>query len=209
MTTRSRITRIFAIAAALVLPAGMAGAQIIDRILAVVDGVIIMQSDVTMAMRLGLVPARSPADPTAQTLDALIERRLILEEVDRYAPPDPADADVDRHLAGIRGRAGSRFDTILLESGISLDQLRRHVRDDLRLEAYLLQRFGAMQPTDDEIAQWYRDHQAALTTNAAAAPLESVREDVRAQLIAERRSATIRDWLSGLRRRANINVLRR
>jgi len=28
-------------------------------------------------------------------------------------------------------------------------------------------------------------------------------------LIAERRGATIRDWLSGLRRRANINVLTR
>ena len=30
--------------------------EIIDRILAVVDGAIIMQSDVTMAMRLALVP---------------------------------------------------------------------------------------------------------------------------------------------------------
>jgi len=205
----TRIVASLAIATALAVPAVTGGAQIIDRILAVVDGAIIMQSDVTMAMRLGLVPARSATDPTAETLGALIDRRLILEEVDRYAPPDPADVDVDRHLADIRARAGSKFDTVLLESGISPDQLRRHVRDDLRIEAYLQQRFGAMQPTEDEIAQWYRDHQAAFTTNGVAAPLESVRETVRTQLIAERRGATIRDWLSGLRRRANINVLTR
>ncbi len=148
--------------------AGTAGGEIIDRIVAVVDGAIIMQSDVTMALRLGLVPASAAADPIAAPLDALIERRLILEEVGRYAPPDPPDADVDRRLADIRTRAGARFDSILVESGISVDQLRRHIRDDLRIESYLQQRFGSIQA-----------------------------------------STTIRDWLAGLRKRANVNVLPR
>jgi hypothetical protein len=151
----------------LALTATVSSAEIIDRILAVVDGAIIMQSDVTMAVRLGLVPSASPADPITVPLDSLIERRLILEEVDRYAPPDPPDAQVDRQLADIRARAGAGFDSILIESGISVEQLRRHVRDDLRMEAYLQQRFGTMQP-----------------------------------------SAT-RDWIAGLRRRANVNVLPR
>ena len=144
------------------------GAEIIDRILAVVDGAIIMQSDVTMAVRLGLVPRSAAADSLAAPLDALIERRLMLEEVDRYAPPDPPDADVDRHLADIRTRAGAGFDSILRDSGISVDQLRRYVRDDLRIESYLQQRFGSTQP-----------------------------------------STTIRDWIDGLRKRANVNVLPR
>jgi len=185
------------------------GAEIIDRILAVVDGAIIMQSDVTMAVRLGLVPGSAAADPLAAPLDALIERRLMLEEVDRYAPPDPPDADVDRRLADIRTRAGAGFDSILTDSGISVDQLRRHVRDDLRVESYLQQRFGTMQPSDDEIAQYYRDHQAAFTRNGVVTPLENVRDVVRTELIAERRSVTIRDWIAGLRKRANVNVLPR
>ena len=145
----------------------VSGAEIIDRILAVVDGAIIMQSDVTMAVRLGLVPSASPADPITVPLDSLIERRLILAEVDRYAPPDPPDAQVDRQLTDIRSRAGAGFDSILLESGISVEQLRRHIRDDLRMEAYLQQRFGTTQPS------------------------------------------AIRDWIAGLRRRANVNVLPR
>jgi len=183
--------------------------EVIDRILAVVDGAIIMQSDVTIAVRLGLVPAASGPDPIAAPLDALIERRLILEEVDRYAPPDPADAEIDRHLADIRARAAARFDPILAESGISVEQLRRHVRDDLRMEAYLQQRFGSMQPSDDEIAQYYREHQAGFMRNGAVAPLDEVREAVRTELIAQRRRSTIRDWIAGLRRRGNVNVLPR
>jgi|SRR4051812_16212072 hypothetical protein len=191
------------------LVAAAAPAEIIDRILAVVDGAIIMQSDVAVAVRLSMVPAASGADPIPAALDALIERRLILEEVDRYAPPDPADADIDRRVSEIRTRAGARFDTVLLESGLSVEQLRRQVRDDLRIESYLQQRFGAMQPSDDEIAQYYREHQAAFTRDGTVTPLDAVRERVRAALIADRRSATIRDWITGLRRRANVNVLPR
>jgi hypothetical protein len=191
------------------LLAAAAPAEIIDRILAVVDGAIIMQSDVAAAVRLSMVPATSAADPIPAALDALIERRLILEEVDRYAPPDPADADIDRRVSEIRTRTGARFDTVLLESGLSVEQLRRQVRDDLRIESYLQQRFGAMQPSDDEIAQYYREHQAAFTRDGTVAPLDAVRERVRGALIADRRSATIRDWITGLRRRANVNVLPR
>jgi hypothetical protein len=197
------------LAAVVWLLAAAAPAEIIDRILAVVDGAIIMQSDVTAALRLSMVPATSAADPIPAALDALIERRLILEEVDRYAPPDPADADIDRRVAEIRTRAGARFDTVLLESGLSVEQVRRQIRDDLRIESYLQQRFGAMQPSDDEMAQYYREHQAAFTRDGTVAPLDAVREQVRAALIADRRSATIREWITGLRRRANVNVLPR
>jgi hypothetical protein len=203
------------IAASLILAgvlasASVAGAgEIIDRILAVVDGAIIMQSDVAVALRLGMVPASAAADPTAAALDALIERRLILAEVDRYAPPDPPEAEVDRHFAEIRARAGASFDPTLVECGVSVDQLRRHVRDDLRIDAYLMQRFGSTQPSDEEILAYYRSHQAAYTKNGTVQPLTDVREDVRTAIITEKRNATIRDWVTGLRRRSNVNVLPR
>jgi len=194
---------------AVTLAAGPGRAEIIDRILAVVDGAVIMQSDVTMAVRLGLVPAASTVDPISAPLNALIERRLILEEVDRYAPPDPPEAEIDQDLAEIRARAGARFESVLVESGMSVEQLRRHVRDDRRMEAYLQQRFGTMQPSDNEIAQHYRDHQTAFMRNGIVVPLEEVRDLVRAEVMAERRATTIREWITGLRRRANVNVLPR
>ena len=200
-----------------------ARAQIIDRILAVVDGVIIMQSDVAAAIRLNRVPSAGPStssgssrassgdagDPTAAALDRLIERQLILAEVDRYAPSDPAEADIDRHLSDLRSRAGAEFDRILLLSGIGVEQLRREVRDDLRIQAYLQQRFGAIQPTEEEILQYYRDHPASFSVNGTVRSFADAHDVARAALIAERRGETIRDWMSDLRRRANVTVLPR
>lgn len=184
-------------------------AEIIDRILAVVDGALVTQSDVSVAVRLGLVPAAAAPDPVSAALDALIERRLMLAEVDRYAPPPPPEADVDRQVADIRARAGTEFDAILLQCGISVDQLRRQIRDDLRIDAYLQQRFGAMQPSEEEILQYYRDHTAAFSQSGAVRPFNDVHDVAKAALVAERRGGTIRDWLSGLRKRANVNVLPR
>ena len=201
-----------------------ARAQIIDRILAVVDGVIIMQSDVAAAIQLHRVPSAGgpstgsgssrassgdAADPTAAALDRLIERQLILAEVDRYAPPDPAEADIDRHLSDLRSQAGAEFDRILLLSGIRVEQLRREVRDDLRIQAYLQQRFGAIQPTEEEILQYYRDHPASFSVNGTVRSFDDAHDVARAALIAERRGETIRDWMSDLRRRANVTVLPR
>ena len=204
-----RLPGFLLLAAWLVSATVVVRAEIIDRILAVVDGAIVMQSDVAAAVRLGLVPAAGAPDPVAAALDALIERRLILSEVDRYAPPDPSDVEIDRHLADIKARAGSQFDAILLQTGMAADQLRREVRDDLRIEAYLQQRFGGVLPTEEEILQYYRDHPVEFTQNGTVRSFDVAHDGARASLVGERRGATIREWVAGLRRRANVNVLPR
>lgn len=187
----------------------LAHAEIIDRILAVVNGALIMQSDVKLAVSLGLAPQSTATDAAAVPLDALIERRLVLEEVDRYAPPEPAAADVDRRFAEVQGRAAGAFDAILRDSGISPEQLRRQLRDDLRIDAYLQQRFGGVQPSEGEIQQYYQDHQPSFTRNGSVRALDEVRDGIRAELVAIQRTAMIKDWIAGLRRRATINVLPR
>jgi hypothetical protein len=197
------------VAMGLVLGIGLAGAEVIDRILAVVDGALITQSDAAAAIRLGLV--RLPGDPLPAVVDRLIERQLVLREVDRYAPPDPAEADVDRALDEIRTRPGSpsQFEAILQQTGIGLEQLRRLVRDDLRIESYLQQRFGAIQPTEEEILQYYREHAAEFSQGGVLRPFEEAHDIVKAALVAARRAATIGEWVTDLRRRADVNVLLR
>jgi hypothetical protein len=189
---------------ATVSAADRAAAEIIDRLLAVVDGGPITQSDVSGAIRLGLVAVPAVPDPVPPVLERLIERRLMLVEVDRYAPPDPAEADVDRGLEAVRTRVGpAALDVSLAQTGSGLDQLRRFLRDDLRIQSYLQQRFGAIQPTESDVAQYYRDHAAEFGGRS----LQQVHDSVAAALTKERRDAVIRDWVMGLRRRANITVL--
>ena len=200
------LSRVLLVTVGIVLAIGMARAEVIDRIVAVVDGALITQSDVTAAIKLGLV--REPADPLTAVVNRLIERRLMLKEVDRYAPPDPPGADVARMMFEIQARAGSpaQFDAILLQTGIGFDQLRRHVRDDLRIESYLQQRFGAVQPTEEEILQYYREHAAEFSQGGVLRPFEEAHDVVKAAIVAQRRAATVRDWLADLRRRANVNI---
>ncbi len=200
----TRLAGCVAIACLLVATAGwgVASSEIVDRVLAVVDGAIITQSDVAGASRLGL--EGGPGATVAEVRDALIERRLILAEVDRYAPADPAEADVDRALDALRARLGAApLDTILRETGGSIEQLRRQLRDTLRIEFYMQQRFGTIQPSELEIAQYYRTHAAEFGSRSLA----EARDAIAAVLARERRDALVKEWVAGLRRRANINIL--
>jgi hypothetical protein len=119
---------------------------IIDRIMAVVGTDPIMLSDVTAATEFHQidVPAGT-ADPTAYVLEQLIRRALILDEVDRFQPPMPDDVEITRRVDDLERRAGSpvAFQRALAVTGMTRDQLRRYIRDDLRIRTYLLQRFGA------------------------------------------------------------------
>ena len=81
-----------------------ARAETIDRVLAVVAGQLITLSDVTAAADLGLQAADGAADPVRAVLSKLIDRELILAEVDRYAPAEPAADEVDREVERVRGR---------------------------------------------------------------------------------------------------------
>ena len=67
--------------------------------------------------------------------------------------------------------------------------------------------FGAsLAPTEDEIVQTSA-HESAFTAGGTLRPLAQVRDAVRDALVAERRATLLRDWLAGLRRRADVNVL--
>ena len=82
--------------------------EVIDRIMAVVLQQPILLSDVNAALSLQLVEV--PPDTTnrlAVALDRLVERTLMLSEVERYQPPEPAAAEIDARIAEIARRVGS------------------------------------------------------------------------------------------------------
>jgi len=185
-------------------------AEVIDRILATVGGGLVLQSDAVAAVRLGFVQVPAGREPLQWTLDRLIERRLMLIEVDRFGPPEPPLLEIDRRVQQVDERIGSgeRLDAILRETGLSVEQLRLYVRDDLRIEAYIQQRFGAtFQPSEEDILAYYREHSAEFTRDGTLQPFAEARAAARAAVVAQLRAAAVRDWISGLRRRTEVNVL--
>lgn len=131
-------------------------AEIIDRIMAVAASQPITLSDIVAARQFQLidVPAGT-SDPTGYVLDRLIERNLMLTEVDRFQPPEPDATEIARRLDQMQARTGSAgdFEKGLAVTGTTREQLRRFVRDSLRLETYLNQRFGTLiDPTERQAA---------------------------------------------------------
>ena len=196
---------------AALIGAGRTSAEVIDRVMAVVIVQPILLSDVNAAMLLGLVqPQLNAPDPIASVLDRLIERQLMLAEVDRYQPPEPATQAIDARVTEIERRFGSpqKLDAVLAATGMSRDRLRQDIRDELRIATYLNQRFGASaEPSDDDVLAYYREHQSEFTSGGRPMPFEAAANVIRLRLGQQRRQTLINEWLAALRRRADVRVL--
>jgi len=142
--SRYGLTALLALTLALVSNA-VASAEVIDRVLAVVGGQLITLTDVTAARDLRLVAPEATADPIRSILTRLIDRELVLAEVERYAPPEPTAEAVDDEVGRVRARfeSAEAFEAALVRSGIDDRHLRETLRQDLRIRAYLDQRFSA------------------------------------------------------------------
>ena len=178
--------------------------ELLDRTVALVGGQPITLSDVRAAIALGLVEdgQATIADVTAQ----LVDRELILREVRRYAPPAPDAAEVEARLNRIRKAVGKPIEPLLEAFGFTESRLRAWVRDDLRTQAYLAQRFAsASVPGDTEVSQAYSRQRAEF--DKAGLTFEEAAPMVRDRLVEARRRELVVDWLSDLRRRTDVVIL--
>ena len=142
--TKRRNFLLSAVLIVVALGGAVARGETIDRVLAVAGGQLIMLSDVMAALDLGLVSDDGATDRVGAALAKLINRGLELVEATRYAPPEPNDDAVERELAGVRGRfpSAAAFDAVLQRSGLTDAQLRATLRENLRIRAYIAQRFA-------------------------------------------------------------------
>jgi hypothetical protein len=185
-------------------PAARVEDVLLERTLAIVGGAVVTQSDVTLARALGLIDGPAAATPET-ALAALVDRWLMLHEVARFAPAEPAAAAVEARLATLRARAGDA-DVVarrLSEAGRAPSYLTAWVRDDLRIAAYLEQRFASTgTPSEPDVAAYAQRQAAAF--DAAALTGDAALAAARARLIEERRRELIADWIADLRRRTSV-----
>jgi hypothetical protein len=87
---------------------------------------------------------------------------LILREVQRYAPLAPSESAVEARLAAITRRFASpvALMKVLETHGFTEARLRAWVRDDVRTENYLAQRFasaGTPERRRELVVDWLSD----------------------------------------------------
>ena len=203
-------TRVTAVVACVVLFAAAPGRgdDLLDRVLATVEGRVITLSDVRTAVRFGLVAAESPDDITA-SLDRLIDRLVILSEVERYAPPEPDPAAIREGVSAIRARFASEqaADAALQVAGLDEAALTQWARNDLRIAQYLRERFaGAADPSEEDVEGYIRRHEADLRRTGRPLDDPEVLRLARERVAAERHQVVVAEWVQGLRARAGVST---
>jgi hypothetical protein len=187
------------------LVARMSAQSLLDKVAARVNGSVILLSDVRAAVMLGLVEGVAPDSEDA--VEQMVQRALLIEEVNRFPPPEPSAEAIDTELSRLRERAGGAFDTVERTTGLTADAVRTFARDRLRVQTYIDQRFGVVVPlTDEQVLQYYREHPEEFTTGGQLAPFEQVQAQARERAGLEQRRRTIAQWLGDLRARADVTV---
>jgi len=180
--------------------------QLLDRVLARVDGVPITLTDVQAAIGLGIIQVGS-GDAIADGTQQMIDRQLELSEVQRFPPPEPSPDAVAREMARLTMNAGPRLPMLMQTTGLTQQRITDMARDNLRIAGYLDQRFGTtVQVSDDEVAAYYRTHEAEFTKAGGTVPYEEAEPIARQRVASERRRAIISQWIRDLRSRAGVVV---
>jgi len=187
--------------------AAAAPARLVDRVLARVDGNAITLTDVQAALGLGLVQPRPGEDPETSAREQLIERDLLLAEIARFPPPEPAAADIEKEIASLEANAGRRLEALMQATGLDAQRIREMARDILRIQAYLNQRFGtAAAVSEDEARQYYEAHPAEFTRGGNVLPFLEVQADARQRASDDRRRTLVNQWVRDLRTRADVVI---
>ena len=136
--------------------ASLAAQQVLDRVVARVGSTAITQTDVDAAIAFGVVARRAAGDDR-DAVRELIDRRLMLAEVNRFPPAEPSDAAIMELAAKMRSQAGPDVAGVMKRTGADDKRLLELARDTLRIQAYITQRFGSGPQVDQQVARWIDD----------------------------------------------------
>lgn len=180
----------------------VAGQVLIDRVLARVNGMPVTLTDVRAGLGLGLVVARE--DEMDLATEQWIQRQLLLLEVERFPPPEPAEVVIAQEVERMMARVGS-LAALAARTGVDDRQVRQSARDTLRIRAYLDQRFGAgLQVSDEDVRAYYASRQTEFMRGGVVLPFEQVEAEARRRVAAVSRQTTIDQWMGELRQRSDV-----
>jgi hypothetical protein len=202
---RAAAIALIVLAAAAVVP--VIGAQVVDRVIAVVSGSVIMLSDARAALTLGLFDAEDAPDPIASAMRWLIDRRLVLDEAGRGERIAVDAAALGQAVEQVKQRFASGDEYRRALEGLGLDDagVTRLVRETMVVRQYVEARFeSALPATDGELRAYYASHADRFVQQGRQLSFEEALADVTAAVQQELRTQAVSAWMDRLRRRADI-----
>ena len=198
------------IPAASVAAQGQSHPQIVDGIVAHIEGDIITFSELReLAAYQQLIDGRSQSDEELRS--ELIEQWMLNDEATSAKFPLPAASEVDREMSRVQNSFPNRaaFDAGRSEVGLTSEALRRVITRQIYLARYLDYKFrSSVQVDDAAIANYYRDHLGPelQAKGQPVPPLTDVTDQIRELLIEQGVNDRTSEWFDETKPRMKIEL---
>ena len=196
----------------------------IDRVVAIVNGQIVLDSDVQEEHRFEGIqpyPSSGGTQPTRdREIERLVNRTLILQQARLQAQDTTTDADVDKEIVDLRRTlpgckpdlcaTDAGWSKYLASKGFSVDEFRTRWKQRMEVLGFIQERFGAgTSVSEGQVREFYQNTMLPQYREAGTkpAPFASVAPRIREVLQQQQVSSLLRDWLQSLRAQGSITVL--
>ena len=184
------------------LPTGVYAGETVEKILAAVDGNLILLSDLR---RDTLFLGEDDTAPLFRQVERRVRHQLLLHEARRFVLDPPETKEVEQHLNAISRRFKNKteFQNRLKETGLTIDTLKDLIADQIRIKALLHDRIGFfIFVSDDEIKQYDQQHRGDLVERDP----KKRHEQIYTLLKEEKGKVKTEAYIEQLTARANIQI---
>ncbi|MDH4161501.1 MAG: SurA N-terminal domain-containing protein [Nitrospirota bacterium] len=195
-------------AVAQLLIAAPAGAELVDRVIAAVNNDVITRSELRQAVMFNLSlsgGSEAGRKVEAETLEGLINRKLLLQEAYRLRYVEVTDQDAAEEVKKLRARLGTEqaFQDLLERTGMTGDRLARLLGERLLVERFIDKKIGIFARVNrDEVEQYYREH----GTEFSGKRFPEVQKQITAFLTQQKTLQQLDLYIAELRGRADIRI---
>jgi peptidyl-prolyl cis-trans isomerase SurA len=200
------------------------GAVVLDHVVAVINGSVILQSDVTEEMGYAVLQpfAIDSARNTPQrALQRLIDRDLILQQMRTAQTVDPpTPEEVQERITQLRAvipecaqyhcETETGWQALLKARGLTEKEVEAHSSQRMLILSFIQSRFGnGVRITDPEIADYYNKTLVPplQAKGIKPPPLAVVSSRIEEILLQRRVSSLLLEWLQSLKSEGSVSIL--
>jgi hypothetical protein len=195
---------------------------VLDRLVAVVNGDVILESDVDEERRFEEVqPYRAVATFTRdRIIERLIDRALILQQAALQPEDGVSDKEVDAQLARLRQdipackqyhcETDEGWKKYLGDHGFTEEEFRARWKQRMQLLKFIEARFrNGIKVSDAEIKAYYEKTMLPEYAKRNVTPphLETIQNRIEEVLLQQQVGALLQDWLKSLRAQGSVRVI--
>jgi peptidyl-prolyl cis-trans isomerase SurA len=195
---------------------------VLDRIVAVVNGEVILESDVDEERRFEEIQPYRGAQNFSRdrAIQRLVDRALILQQAELMPEDAVPDSALDAQLAKLRKdipackqyhcETDAGWQKFLADHGFTVEEFREQWRKRMQLLRFIEVRFrNGITISDDQIKEYYEKSMLPeyAKRNVPPPPLETIKKRIEEVLLQQQVGNLLQDWLKSLRAQGSVRVL--